>query len=195
MSAVPAPAGVQLPLGTREFLLERLQAVVATLAPGVTFTPPSWLPSPPQRPIMTALGGRVYAKLRGQTQIDGTDKPYVVILTSPASADKVRPLDDNLYERKMVVGLIGYCQEDTAGDGTDSIVRGQLNQLLSDLQLAVEMFPYWTNPPAVVLPAIATLGPIIVVPLMEWTEPSMSTADGQLILEYEMTYYFHRFSP
>ena len=176
----------------REIILERLQACVKTLAPGVVFTFPH---GQTHRPIVTDLDGRVYSKVRAQGRVDATEMPYVEIITSAATADSVREIaDEDIYLAETRVELWGYVKAEDQGDGLDSVVRPLLNELRADLIVAMEAFPYWTS--ADYPEALARrIGPVTTVLQSQWTEPATDAPDGFLVLDYAIRYTFDRRDP
>ena len=176
----------------REAILTRLQACVATVAPGVVYTFPHGVT---HRPIETNLGGRVYNKVRSQARVDSSEMPFVEIITSAATSDSVREIaDEDVYLAELRVELWGYVKADDQGDGLDSTVRPLLNSLRADLIVAVEAFPYWTStdyPEAVT----RRVGPIATVLQSVFTEPATDAPDGYLQIEYAIRYTFSRRDP
>lgn len=176
----------------RETILERLQACVKTLAPGITYTFPH---GHTHRPVVTNLGGRVYSKIRSQGRVDATEMPYVEIVTSAATADTVREIaDEDVYAAETRVELWGYVKAEDQGDGLDSDVRPLLNSLRADLIIAVEAFPFWTSadyPEAIT----RRVGPMATVLQSQWTEPATDAPDGYLVLDYAIRYVFNRRDP
>lgn len=175
-------------LDRREYLLGRLQACVATLAPGVVYTFPDGLP---HRSIQTDLGGRCYSKSRTQARVDADEMPFVEILTSSQGADDVTALDSDLYAATLRVTIMGYVKADDQADSLDAVVRQKLDILRADLITAVEAFPYWTAG-GTVDAARVVLGPIEPVLTSQWTEPAADYPDGYLVLEFAIRYLFNR---
>lgn len=178
-------------LDRREWLLVRLQDVLKTVAPGVTYTFPDGLP---HRPIQTNLGGRVYSKQRTEARVDVSEMPFVEILTSSAAGDAVTALDSDAYAADMRVEIFGYVRSENQGDSLDADVRGKLNALRADLIVAVEAFPWWTS--GGTLPSARNrLGPIETILVSQWTEPAADYPDGYLVLEFVIRYLFNRKDP
>lgn len=176
----------------REKLLVRLQACLATLAPGVTYTFPMGFT---HRAIETNLYGRVYSQMRSIQKLDMAELPAVEIITAMGQPDLVTPHDDNFYRREMSVQLWGYVAATDAGDGLNAAARPDMNALLADLQVAVEAFPYWTNGTDITDPLTATHGPITITPKAQYTEPAAEQAVGILVLDYSIAYCFPRLNP
>lgn len=178
-------------LDRREWLLVRLQDVLKTLAPGVTYTFPDGLP---HRPIETNLHGRVYSRQRTEARVDVSEMPFVELLTAASAGDTVTALDSDFYAADLRVEIYGYVRSENQGDSLDSDVRAKLNALRADLLVAVEAFPYWTSG-GTVEPATRRLGPIETVLTSQWTEPAADYPDGYLILEFVIRYVFNRKQP
>lgn len=176
----------------REELLERLQACVKTLAPGVVYTFPG---GATHRTIESDLGGRCYSKVRAQGRVDATEMPFVEIVTSSGNADPIREVaDEEIYLGELRAEIWGYVKADDQGDGLDSVVRPLLNALRADLIVAVEAFPYWTSadyPEAIT----RRVGPVATVLQSQWTEPATDAPDGYLVLDYSIRYVFNRRNP
>ena len=176
----------------REYLLQRLQDVLKTVAPGVTFFLPL---GGSHRPIENNLGGRVYSKVRSSARTDDTECPYVELITSEKTPDSVRETaDEDVYLAEMRVELWGYVKASDQGDGFDSVVRPLINSLRADLIVAVEAFPYWTDATHPE-PAIQRAGSVGTVLVSQWTEPAMDAPDGFLVLEYAIRYAFDKRNP
>ena len=176
----------------REEILTRLQACLATVAPGVVYTFPG---GATHRPIETDLGGRVYAKARPEAGFDSSELPCVEILTSSTSNDPIREAtDDDTYLADMKVEVWGYAKVDDAGDDKDAPVRRALNALRADLITAVEAFPYWTSTdyPEAITRRVGRLATILE---SQFTEPAISAPDGYLTLSYTIRYQFSRLNP
>jgi hypothetical protein len=185
----------------REQLLTRLQSCIGAIAPGVVYTFPFGYGATP-RVIQSDLGGgtdvtqaRVYSKMRPVVRPDMTELPMVEILTAMNMPDVVTPYDDNLYERTMNVQIWGYVASKDAGDSLNSETRPDLNALLADLQLAVEAFPYWTDTGANSIPLTTTHGAVVITPRSQYTEPAVEQPVGILVLDYSITFKFHRLNP
>jgi hypothetical protein len=178
----------------RERLLLRLQATLATIAPGVTFTYPFGYGAVP-RPCETALAGRVYSRMRSAVRPDLTELPMVELVTLLNTPDTIVPLDDQLFERTVFVQLWGYVPGDDAADNLDSSTRAAMDALLADLQVAVEAFPYWTDTGANTDPLTATHGAVTITPRLQYTEPAVEQPIGVLVLDYAIAYKFHRLNP
>lgn len=185
----------------REQLLARLQACVSTLAPGVAFSYPFGYGAT-QRTVESDLGGgsdptqaRVYSKMRPIVRPDMTELPMVEIITAMSQPDLVVALDDQMYERTMSVQIWGYVAGTDAADDLNSSTRAGMNALLADLQVAVEAFPYWTDSGANSIPLYATHGPITITPKSQYTEPAVEQPVGILVLDYSISYKFHRLNP
>lgn len=176
----------------REKLLARLQACVATLAPGVVYTFPTGLT---HRAIETDLKGRVYSKMRSAEKFDLSELPAVEIITAMSQPDLVTPFDDNFYRREMVVQIWAYVAANDAGDGLDAAVRPDMNALVADMQVAVEAFPYWTDGVTVTESLCTSHGPITITPKGQYTEPAAEQAIGILVLDYSIAYCFPRLNP
>lgn len=176
----------------REEILTRLQACIATVAPGVSFTFPG---GRTHRPIETDLGGRVYAKVRPEASFDETDLPAVEILTNSEKADTIREVsDDDVYLADMNVRLFGYVKSEDAGDDKDGPVRALLNSLRADLIVAMEAFPYWTST-AFPEPIRRRVGNVEMILQQQETEAAINAPDGFLILDYAIRYHFSRLNP
>jgi hypothetical protein len=183
----------------REKLLARLQACIRTLAPGVVYSFPMGLT---HRPIVSDLGGgtdpslaRVFSRMRSVQKFDMTDLPAVEIITAMNQPDVVTFHDDNLFRREIAVQIWAYVAAQDGGDGLDAVVRPDMNELVADLQVAVEAFPYWTNGADVTDPLWATHGPITITTKAQYTEPAAEQAIGILVLDYSIAYCFPRLNP
>lgn len=179
----------------REQMLNRLQATIATIAPGVVFTYPFTYGEIVTRPCQSDLKGRVYSRQRAAVRADLTELPMVEIVTLLNQPDLVLPHDDQLFQRFVDVQLWGYVAGDDAGDGLDSSTRAGMDALLADLQVAVEAFPYWTDSGANSIPLTATHGAVTITPKAQYTEPAIEQPVGILVLDYSVSFMFHRLNP
>lgn len=172
----------------RDRLLTRLQTVLATLAPGVTYPQPIGVAT--QRVIETDLGGRVYSRWRGIARPDPAEFPYVEIVVP--QADLLTCHDDGFYKREIAVQILAYASGTDAGDGLDETTRPTLDTMLADISACVESFPYWTDGVTITDPLTATHGPIIIIPRSQDPLPSAVPAHGVLVLDYTIAFLFPR---
>lgn len=186
----------------REQLLSRLQACLSTITPGLVFTFPAFnAQGATPRTIESDLGGaapataRVYSKMRPVVRPDMTEMPMVEIITAMNQPDAVTPYDDQMYERTMNVQIWGYVAGKDAGDSLNSETRPDMNALLADLHVAVEAFPYWTDSGANSIPLTATHGAVTITPKNQYTEPAVEQPVGILVLDYSISFKFHRLNP
>lgn len=173
----------------RELILQRIQDVLKTVSPSTTFTFPD---GNPHAPITNDLGGRVYSKLRGEVAVDLVERPYVEIITSAKTPDKITSHNDDWYTCAMTVQVWAYASGDDSGDGLDSIIRPLLNSLCADLWIAIEAVPYWAG---AVVPPFDTLqmvfGPRLSFDMKtRWTRPAIQSAGGFAYLEFEVAFPF-----
>jgi hypothetical protein len=127
---------------------------------------------------------------------DMTELPMVEIVTAMNQPDTIATaFDDELYERTLNVQIWGYVAGKDAGDSLNSETRPDMNALLADLQVAVEAFPYWTDTGANPLPLTATHGAIVITPKAQYTEPAVEQPVGILVLDYAISFKFHRLNP
>ena len=185
----------------REQLLARLQACISTLAPGVVYTFPFGYGAP-VRAIETDLGGgtdptkaRVFSKMRAMVKPDSVELPMVELITAMNQPDVVTPFDDQMYERTVNVQLWGYVAGGDAADSFQSVMRPDLNVFLADLQIAVEAFPFWTDADTNTAPLTVSHGAITITPKTQDTEPAVGQPVGMLVLDYAISYKFHRLNP
>jgi hypothetical protein len=177
---------------SREEILVRLQACIATLAPGVVYTFPG---GRTHRPIETDLGGRCYSKVRPEASFDSSELPAVELLTNNSEDDTIREVaDDDTYLADMKVQIFGYLKSDDAGDEKDAVVRAKLNAFRADLIVAVEAFPYWTSA-EYPEPIRRRVGEIETVLQKQMTEAAINAPDGFLTLDYAIRYRFSRLNP
>jgi hypothetical protein len=178
----------------REFLLQRFQDVLKTVAPGVVFTFPDGMT---HSPLQNDLGGRVYSLMRANAKVDATECPFVEIVTNPKSVDKITVGDDDLYHATISVQLWAYARATDGGDGLDSTVRPALNSLCADLLIAMEAAPYWTGSVSAPFESlIAGFGPRLSVTFTtRWTETATESAKGMAVLEFEVRYPFNKRFP
>ena len=176
----------------REAILQRLQDVLKTVVPGVTYSHPSGVE---HREILTNLGGRVFTRFRTASQLDSSEMPYVILLTSDAQADTIEVNDNETYNASMMVQVWGFVRAADQGDGPNTAVRPLLNQLRADLLVAVECFPYWTGLDVGQFEPAVRFGRCTPVLQTQWTEASNESPDGFMILEYLIKYTFTIFNP
>jgi hypothetical protein len=179
-------------LDVRERILQRLQACIGSLAPGVVYDFPR---GRTHRPITTDLGGRVFARALTQERYDATELPCVELLTHAGTPDTIREVsDDDLYLADMKVQVFGFVKATDAGDGKDAPVRAKLNAFRADLIVALEAFPYWTSadyPEAIT----RSVGPVVMVLEAVYTEPAISAPDSYVVIDYAIRYVFNRLDP
>lgn len=187
---------------TREWLIARLQRVVSTLKPGVTFTLPG--STAPHRAIETdlsttaeaaALGAkpRVWGKLRGIQRLSPEEFPFVEVVTAPGRTDIVEAHDQDFYRATMAIALYGYHYDPQQGEmGYAQPLRERLNSMRADLILAVEAFPFWTGPDiGENVAAIQRVGLCETVLESQETETPSDAPDGYVRLVYRITYLFN----
>lgn len=182
----------------REFLLERIVAVLKTIAPGVVYTFP-FAQFGTYNAIQTDLKGRVYDKMRPFDKIDRASTPCVEVITSPAEQDTLRYLDNEMIERTVSVKLWGYVYGGTGGEimPNTTAARAAANQMDADISVAMEALKWWTDTssPATSDPLTALLGSIDVAHDTSWTDTETGQAWAMLVMGYRFTYTYNRRKP
>lgn len=182
----------------REFLLERIKAVLKTVAPGAVFTFP-FVQFSTYNAIQTDLKGRVYDKQRPIEKLDRASLPCVEVITSPSEQDQIRYLDNEMVERTVSVKLWGYVYGGTGGEMMPNATqaRADLNQLEADLSIAMEALKWWTDTssPATSDPLTSLLGAIDVMHETSWTDTETAQAWSMLVMGYRFTYTYNRRKP
>jgi hypothetical protein len=178
----------------REFILQRLQDCVAAVTPTTTFTFPGGML---HAPLVNDLTGRVFNKMRAESKVDGSECPFVEIITDPATTDPIEIGDDDLYYATTRVKVWGYQRSGDQGDSFNSTLRAALNSLRSDLIVAISAFPFWAGTNAGQTdPLFLGAAPGMSVTLLsQWTDIATDTSTGTLVLELSIRYPFNKRFP
>lgn len=182
----------------RTFLLQRIRAVLKTVAPGVVYS----FPFPQfsaQTAVTTDLKERVYDKQRPLDKIDRMSTPSVEVLTSDSGQDQFVYLDNEMIERTLEVKLYGYIYGGAGGEATPNatLAEAALDSMDADLSLAMEAAKYWSDSssPETSDPLTARLGAVVFTHENSWTDTNTGQAWAMLVQVWRITYTYNRREP
>lgn len=177
----------------REFLLQRIQDALKSITPGAAFTFPG---GDAHAPITSDVAGRVYNKLRSDSELDATQCPAIEVITNPKDVDSIEIDDQDLYHATMHVQIWGRAKSGNQGESRDSDIRAKLNALRADIVVAMHAFPFWTGSDADQADSAAVvIGPIEVTLISQETDATTQSPDGFTVLDFAVRFPFNKRFP
>lgn len=127
---------------TREWLLERLARVLRDVAPGAQFPTP-FIGTGLHRPIVSTLK-KAESRFFDPEAEGGVDSmPYACVMPAPGRDDISTVIDGELYEVSSPILIVAYAAQRGEDDSSTPDARATLDELRSDLLIAIEGFPFW----------------------------------------------------